>query len=246
MKIDFSKFSGSLPYSSELYGVYQPLLGWRSRLMTRRFEAGIKGLRRRYSTISWGGGKGKRNDNYYITEDSERAKLGSSLGWTIQLDGDNMRNAFLNAPWVKAVIPIREWKEKQAIEWLSASEVEGSDGLDAEYQSGSADELVRIRQTLGFAPTRVVTIKDAMLYLIARVQQAHAAAREKARDDEGKELSYLPTDKVYEHGFYPLQGGFKAQGKEPFEVFDQWIEIVPTDQIAPVEVEYDPKTGMQK
>jgi hypothetical protein len=57
--------------------------------------------------------------------------------------------------------------------------------------------------------------------------------------------SYLPTDLVYEHGFYPLQGGFKAQAGEPFEVFDQWVEILPTDQIVAVEVRYDPKTGMQ-
>ena len=40
-----------------------------------------------------------------------------------------------------------------------------------------------------------------------------------------------PIDKVYEHGFYPLQGGFKIQpGDQSFEVFDQWVEIVPTDQ----------------
>jgi hypothetical protein len=32
MKVDFDKFKRSLPYASELYGIYQPLLGWRSRL----------------------------------------------------------------------------------------------------------------------------------------------------------------------------------------------------------------------
>ena len=32
--------------------------------------------------------------------------------------------------------------------------------------------------------------------------------------------SYLPTDIVYEHGFFPLDG-FKAQPDKPFEVFDQ-------------------------
>ena len=56
---------------------------------------------------TWGGAKGARPDNYYITESSTPARLGSSLGWLLQLDGDNLRNAFLNAPWVKAVIPIR-------------------------------------------------------------------------------------------------------------------------------------------
>src|SRR5436190_22049809 len=45
----------------------------------------------------------------------------------IQLDGDNLRNAFLNAPWVKAVIPIRPGKEKAAINWLKG--VEGMNGI---------------------------------------------------------------------------------------------------------------------
>ena len=42
----------------------------------------------------------------------------------------------------------------------------------------------------------------------------------------------------------PLEGGFRVQSAgEQFEVFDQWVEILPTDQIVPVEVAYDPKTG---
>ena len=38
-------------------------------------------------------------------------------------------------------------------------------------------------------------------------------------------------------GFDPLEGGFRATGR-PFEVFDQWIEVLPTDQV--VAVEYNP------
>jgi hypothetical protein len=57
--------------------------------------------------MGWGEVLEARLDNYYITEDSSPAKLGSSLGWLLQLDGDNLRTDFLNAPWVKAVIPIR-------------------------------------------------------------------------------------------------------------------------------------------
>ena len=30
-----------------------------------------------------------RQDNYYITEKSEFARMGSSLGWLLQLDGDD-------------------------------------------------------------------------------------------------------------------------------------------------------------
>ena len=39
-----------------------------------------------------------------------------------------------------------------------------------------------------------------------------------------------------------LQGGFNAT-PAPFKVFDQWIEVLPTEQIVAVEVAYDPKTG---
>ena len=48
---------------------------------------------------------------------------------------------------------------------------------------------------------------------------------------------------MYEHGFDPLTGGFQARVVEPFEIFDQWIEVLPTDQVVAVEVKYDPKTG---
>ena len=197
------------------------------------------------STVSWGGGRADRPDNYLITKDSARARLGSSLGWVIQLDGDNLRNAFLNAPWVKAVVPIREGKEQRAFDWLSSSHVEGADGLDAGYEPADPAELTRIRTKLGLAPNYFVTIRDAIRYLVARVQEKQAAARKKSVDEDGSELDYLPTEQVYEHGFYPLQGGFKAAGKD-FEIFDQWVEVVPTDQIVPVAVEYDPKTGKLK
>ena len=46
------------------------------------------------------------------------------------LDGDDLRNAFLNSPWVKAVIPIRPGKEQAAIQWLKSVGVEGADGID--------------------------------------------------------------------------------------------------------------------
>src|SRR4029079_365073 len=68
--------------------------------------------------VDWGGASEYGRDNYYITEYSSPAPLGSSLGWLLQLDGDNLRNAMLNAPWVKAVIPIRIGKERAALNWL--------------------------------------------------------------------------------------------------------------------------------
>jgi hypothetical protein len=67
--------------------------------------------------------------------------------------------------------------------------------------------------------------------------------KEEINDDN--RVSATPVEKVYEHGFYPLQGGFRAITSDWFEVCDQWIEVLPTDQVVPVEVKYNAKTGRQ-
>jgi hypothetical protein len=218
------------------------------------------------SIANWSGQQ-KREDNYLITEKSEPAPLGSSLGWLLQLDGDDLRNAFLNAPWVKAVIPIRPGKEKAALNWLEKSGVEGSDGLGATY-SASNDELIRINVyiTTGKTPRQFtdvqwaavsqttppapVTIRQAIDFLCAEVAFKEEVSKTVSKypkeeiDDTNKVLA-TPIEKVYEHGFYPLKGGFKAKMEDNFEIISQWIEVLPTDQVVPVEVKYDPKIGRQ-
>lgn len=199
---------------------------------------------------------------YFITDKSDPATLGASLGWLLQLDGDELRNAFLNAPWVKAVIPIRPGKEQTAIQWLKSVGVEGVDGLDAAYAAPEA-ELNRIRSGLlatdpadPVASNAQVTIDDAIRHLCQEVAAKHRLAMTVAKypdasdeDDidaqinDDNRVASTPIEKVFEHGFYPLKGGFKAVGEKPFKVSSQWIEILPTDQVVPVEVEYDPKTG---
>jgi hypothetical protein len=187
-----------------------------------------------------------RADNYYITDKSQYARMGSSLGWLLQLDGDDLRNAFLNAPWVKAVIPIRPGKELEAINWLQQMNVEGTDGLDSLYQAPS-EELNKIRAALGVAS---VTLRDAITYLCLDVALKHQQSVKVGKypadeiNDDNK-VNATPIDKVYEHGFYPLKGGFRAVMSENFEICDQWIEVLPTDQVVPVAVKYDPKTGRQ-
>jgi hypothetical protein len=37
---DLTDYTSVLPYASELFGVYQPLIGWRSKRQLRRFTAG--------------------------------------------------------------------------------------------------------------------------------------------------------------------------------------------------------------
>jgi hypothetical protein len=219
------------------------------------------------SVVNWADQQ-NRPDNYFITENSEVAPLGSSLGWLLQLDGDDLRNAFLNAPWVKAIIPIRPGKEKAALNWLEKSGVEGSDGLDATY-SASDDELIRINVyiTTGKTPREFtdaewttvsettapnpVKIRQAIDFLCAEVAFKEEVSKTVSKypkeeiDDTNKVLA-TPIEKVYEHGFYPLKGGFKAKVEDNFEIISQWIEVLPTDQVVPVEVKYDPKSGRQQ
>jgi hypothetical protein len=35
---EVDRFKGTLPYASELFGIYQPLLGWKSKQTSERFE----------------------------------------------------------------------------------------------------------------------------------------------------------------------------------------------------------------
>jgi hypothetical protein len=201
--------------------------------------------------VGWGGINGQRKDNYYITEDSDPAKLGSSLGWLMQLDGDNLRNAFLNAPWVKAVIPIRPGKEEAAINWLK--KVEGMNGIsDTDiYHTEDPNEKDINGNSLGGQK-----MIDVLLDLAKKVKQKHEEElktgvypKQEPGDpaiDPASTVNTTPVDRVYEHGFYPLQNSFRnSPAEENFSVFSQWVEILPTDQIVAVEVKYDPKTGMQ-
>ncbi|HSC35387.1 MAG TPA: peptidoglycan-binding protein [Thermodesulfobacteriota bacterium] len=204
------------------------------------------------SSVGWGGINDVERDNYYITDESEPAKLGSSLGWLLQLDGDNMRNAFLNAPWVKAVIPIRPGREEAAINWLKG--VEGMNGItdDVIYHSSNPGE-----KDINGNPLDGQKMIDVLMDLAKKIKKKYQEGIETGKYpkqdevsdpalvDEESVVTATPIDRVYEHGFYPLQGGFRANVGKNYEIFDQWIEILPTDQIVPVEVKYDPKTGRQ-
>ena len=180
------------------------------------------------SLVSWGGGAEAGRPNYFITENSAPAKLGSSLGWLLQLDGDSMRNAFLNAPWVKAIIPIRPGRERDAINWLKGV-MEGDEGLTPELEN----ELRELADKVAAKHTRAATVEEQR-------DPLHP-------EDNNATVSATPVDRVYEFGFDPLAGGFRAQSVEgnEFEIIDQWIEVVPTDQVAAVAVKYDPITGRQ-
>ncbi|XCN73586.1 MAG: hypothetical protein Q3M24_02200 [Candidatus Electrothrix aestuarii] len=203
-------------------------------------------------TTGWGDIDNTTRDSYYITEDSSPAKFGSSLGWLMQMDGDNRRNAFLNAPWVKAVIPIRPGKEKAALNWLKA--VEGMNGITDEvvYHSDNPDE-----KDINGNPLDGQPMLDVLMDLAAKIEKKHKEGLKAGKYpndsevsspllvDEENTVTSTPIDRVYEHGFFPLENSFRANIGDNYEIFDQWVEILPTDQTVPVEVEYHPRTGRQ-
>jgi len=77
-----------------------------------------------------------------------------------------LRNAFLNAPWVKAVIPIRPGRERDALEWLKQSEVEGTEGLQERY--AGADEELFLDKYATIHGTQVTELTiDEVLALVA-------------------------------------------------------------------------------
>lgn len=202
--------------------------------------------------VGWDSQPGAFHEHYYITDESAPAKLGSSLGWTLQLDGDNLRNAFLNAPWVKAVMPIRPGKEKAATDWLK--HVEGFNGIGSNdyYTGGGTDS-----DGNPLNGKRLVDVLDLLAESVAKKHEESLTTKDfdlsdpQLPHDPESTVTATPVDRVWEHGFNPLAGGFQAQpladGQSPnFHIFDQWVEILPTDQVVPVVVEYDPKTGRLK
>lgn len=86
---------------------------------------------------------GIARDDYEITDDSEPAPFGKSLGWLLQLDGDRRRNEFLNSPWIRACLPIRPHVEREAIDWLS-QHIEGKRGFSVDAGTPLGDLLADV------------------------------------------------------------------------------------------------------
>lgn len=83
---------------------------------------------------------------YEITAESELARMGHSLGWVIQLDGDDRRNEFINSPWLRVCLPMRPGRERDAVAWL-AEHVEGDIGYDLTIDplKGLLGDIERVR-----------------------------------------------------------------------------------------------------
>jgi len=164
---------------------------------------------------------------YLITEQTKPAPQGASLGWLIQLDGDAHRNAFLNSPWVKAVLPIRPGREREAIAWLRRPEVADTDGLNEPYPFDPAQDPPDYAG---------LTVEDVLLKIADQIAQEYQNSLKPVPIDPAgvnKDMA-LPTETVFSHGYDPLEDGIQF-GSEPFKVFSQWIEVLPTDQVVATE-----------
>jgi hypothetical protein len=106
---------------------------------------------------------------------------------------------------------------------LADAQVEGEVGLDQPYPFQPGDPDVYQGKTLG----------EVLGLLADDLQRANTDI-----------TNTLATEKAFETGFDPLEGGFRPA--DPFMPFDQWIEVLPTDQVVAVEVVYDGKTGIQQ
>ena len=147
-------------------------------------------------------------------------------------------------------LPSKGSAEKAAINWLKG--VEGMNGItnDVIYRASPNETDVNGNPLNG---QRMI---DVLMDLAEKVRRKHeesmiSGTYPKQNEvapgliDGNSTVTATPIDRVYEHGFYPLQRSFRANVGSNYEVFDQWIEILPTDQTVPVEVKYDPATGRQ-
>jgi hypothetical protein len=172
----------------------------------------LPGLQLTPDDIVGGEVRGIDRYNYAITEDSEPAALGASLGWLLQLDGDDHRNAFLNAAWVKAVLPISPGYESAAVDWLARNGVEGNENFDVFRP--------RLKQL-----ARAIALSNG----VSPPDEDESASRLVPKGDE-EAAEWGKKQLLYEHGFDPLEDGFRLDERGPFDTVTDWWEIVPTDQ----------------
>jgi hypothetical protein len=81
---------------------------------------------------------------------------------------------------------------------------------------------------------------DVLLDLAKKIERKHKESLERDKYPKAAEVSdpalvddqntvtATPIDRVYEHGFVPLENSFRANIGKDYEIFDQWTEILPT------------------
>lgn len=133
----------------------------------------------------------------------------------------------LNSPWVKAVVPMRPGRESAAIEYMKRTEVAGQDGLGEKLNDPSS-------------PFHGWTM-EAMVLDVAEKIKAEYEAREPQKTGVG-EMAALPEEMVFSRGYDPLEGGTRFD-RGSYQVFSEWLEVLPTDQVVAYEWSPDESVG---
>ena len=162
---------------------------------------------------------------YLITEETTPAPMGASLGWLIQLDGDKHRNAFLNSPWVKAVLPIRPGREREAMAFLQRPEAADTEGLDEPYPYDPHSDPESYKGK---------TVKGVLLQVADKIAAEYKKELTPVRvnsTDVNSKMA-LPAETVFAHGYDPMEVGVAFGRKDAdFEVFSEWTEVLLTHQV---------------
>jgi hypothetical protein len=170
-----------------------------------------------------------------MTEEKAPAPVGASLGWLLQVVGNTQRNAFLNSPWVKAMLPIRPGREEDALKSLQRNKVAGSDGLDDVYSrigsdgTSDFDGLTCQQIFLKIANTIKAEYDESMT-----PEKVGKDKVDSAKPGAVPETKALSTEMVFARGFDPLQNGVDFK-RGAFKVFGEWTEILSTDQVVATE-----------
>ena len=156
------------------------------------------------------------------------------MGWMMQLDGDAHRNAFLNSPWVKAVLPIRPSREREAMIFLERPEAAYTVGLDELYPYEEG------RDTKDY---KGLKLRDVLLLIADKIKEEYDDSLEPVNVDKFavNPKVALPTETVFSGGYGPLDKCISVEkdgkpfGDKAFEVLSEWLEVLPTDQVVATE-----------
>ncbi|MBC7724724.1 MAG: hypothetical protein H7146_08250 [Burkholderiaceae bacterium] len=233
---NLADYTSVLPYDSEVFGVYQPLLGWRSQKIQDRITAGyhhdlVKAVRqvtaRMTADVAF-----TTNADHSVTEsavhpaslsatgnptpttfifDSIRQKLPDFDGYTNDVWDSLASNRQLEKLLNDEIVP-------KIVEFHRAAQ-QGH----REEQGTPTTAFESITKT-----PQTITDQDEISEAVKQDNKADTKFGMNANAHQG-----------------PLQGGFRAASQGDFEVFDQWVEVLPTDQVVPAEVAYDPISGRQ-
>ena len=105
---------------------------------------------------------------------------------------------------------------------VEAGDAEGVAGPGGVGEAGVFDEL----DHAGWAGK---TLEQVLDVLVTNLQAEYEVTR-----TVDKKLEALPGERVFQKGFDPLAGGVRFDA-DPLSIFDQWVEVLPTDQVVAVE-----------